>query len=139
MPFYPDTESYYTNMRALFACVQQNYPKATESIGRARLNILMRTVSPAADIVIRGREHPVVVSYGADGVKPDLQIEMSADTFHKILLGDLSLKTALGNGQMKVKGSILKAMTLGDLFTVSRKCYPAIVAGTPAGADTRPE
>ena len=30
MPFYSDTESYYANMRTLFACVQENYPKATE-------------------------------------------------------------------------------------------------------------
>ena len=127
MPFYPDADAYYASMRQLFACVEQNYPKATESIANARINILMRTVSPAADIVIRGRERPVVVTYGADGAKPDLQIEMAADTFHKILLGELSLKTALGNGQMKVKGPILKALTLGDLFTVSRKCYPDIV------------
>ena len=110
----------------LFACVQENYPKATESIGKRTINILMRTSQPAADIVDPGPGDILSrLSYGEDGVKPDLQIEMSADTFHKILLGDLSLKTALGNGQMKVKGSILKAMSLGDLFTVSRKCYPA--------------
>jgi hypothetical protein len=127
MPFYPDTETYYARMRALFDCVQSNYPKATESIGNARINILMRTVGPSADIVIHGRERPVTVAYGADPAKIDLQIEMAADTFHKILLGELSLKTALGNGQMKVKGPIWKAMSLGDLFHVSRMCYPDIL------------
>lgn len=129
MPFYSDSESYYASMRALFACVAQNYPKATESIGKARINIRMRTNGPAGDIIIVGRETPVRTVFGENGVKPDLEIDMSADTFHKILLGDLSLKTALGNGQMKVRGPIWKALSLGDLFYVSRKCYPDIIAG----------
>jgi len=127
MPFYSDSESYYANMQALFACVQTNYPKATEAIGNARINILMRTVGPAADIIIRGRERPVAITYGENGAKADLEIDMAADTFHKILLGELSLKSALGSGQMKVKGPILKAMSLGDLFHVSRLCYPDIL------------
>ena len=86
-------------------------------------------MDPAAEIVIHGRETPVRTTFGENGVKPDLEIEMSADTFHKILLGELSLKTALGNGQMRVKGPIWKALSLGDLFTVSRRCYPDIVRG----------
>ena len=54
---------------------------------------------------------------------------MAADSFHQILLGDLSLTTALGNGELKVKGPIWKALSLGDLFQVSRKCYPDIIKG----------
>ena len=129
MPFYSDTESYYTNMRTLFACVQEKYPKATEQIGKSKINIRIHTNAPAADIIIHGRESPVRTTFGENGVKPDLEIEMAGDTFHKILLGDLSLTNALSNGQLKVKGPIWRAMSLGDLFAVSRKCYPAIVAG----------
>jgi putative sterol carrier protein len=69
----------------------------------------------------------VRTTFGENGVKPDLEIDMTSDTFHKILLDEMSLRTALGNGQMKVRGAIWKAMTLGDLFTVSRKCYPDIL------------
>jgi putative sterol carrier protein len=133
MPFYPDSETYYASMRQLFACVQANYPKATESIANARINIMMRTVGPASEIVIKGRERPVTIVYGENGAKADLEINMAADTFHKILLGELSLKTALGNGQMKVKGPILKALSLGDLFHVSRMCYPDILKQADAG------
>ncbi len=129
MPFYSDSDSYYANMRTLFACVREKYPEATEAIGRSKMNIRMRTTAPAGDIIILGREKPVRTVYGENGVKPDLDIEMTADTFHKILLGDLSLRTALGNGQMKVKGPIWKALSLGELFRVSQKCYPAIVEG----------
>lgn len=129
MAFYSDTESYYANMRTLFACIRQNYPQATDAIGRSKMNIRMRTTNPAGDIIIHGRETPVRTSYGENGVRPDLDIEMAADTFHSILLGDLSLRTALGSGQMKVKGPIWKALALGELFHVGQKCYPDIVKG----------
>jgi hypothetical protein len=129
MPFYSDSDAYYANMRVLFACVQQNYPAATAAIGKSRMNIRVHTTAPEADVLIRGREAPVRITYGDNGVKPDLDIEMTADTFHRILLGELSLKASLGNGQMKVKGPIWKALSLGDLFSVSRKCYPGIIAG----------
>jgi hypothetical protein len=129
MPFYSNSESYYANMRTLFACVQENHPKATEAIGKSKINIRIHTSNPTADIMVLGRERPVRTTFGENGVKPDIEIDMTADTFHKILLDDLSLRTALGNGQMKVKGPIWKAMTLSDLFTVSRECYPHIVKG----------
>lgn len=129
MPYYSDSESYYANMRTLFACLKENHPKATDAIGRSKMNILIRTTDPAADIVVLGRERPVRTTFGENGVKPDLEIHMTADTFHRILLDDLSLRTALGNGLMKVKGPIWKAMTLSDLFHVSRKCYPDIIKG----------
>ncbi len=129
MPFYSDSDSYYVNMRTLFACVKEHYPKATDAIGKSKMNILIRTTDPAADIMVLGRERPVRTTFGENGVKPDLEIDMTADTFHKILLDDLSLRTALGNGLMKVKGPIWKAMTLSDLFHVSRKCYPGIIEG----------
>lgn len=132
MPYYSDAESYYANMRTLFACVEEKYGRATESIAKARVNIRLRTTAPAADITIMGRDKPVHTVFGENGLKPDLEIDMSADTFHKILLGELSLKTALGNGQLKVKGPIWKAMSLGDLFTVSRWCYPDIINGKQA-------
>jgi hypothetical protein len=129
MPFYANSESYYANMRTLFACVQENYPKATEAIGKSKINIRIHTSNPTADVTILGRESPVRTTFGENGVKPDLEIEMTGDTFHKILLDDLSLRTALGNGQMKVKGPIWKAMSLGDLFAVTRKCYPDLIKG----------
>ena len=129
MPYYSDVESYYANMRTLFACVQEKHSKATESIGKANINIRLRTTAPAAEITIMGREKPVRTTFGENGVKPDLEIDMAADTFHHILLGELSLTTALGNGQMKVKGPIWKALSLGDLFSVSRVCYPDILKG----------
>jgi hypothetical protein len=128
MAFYSDTESYYANMRTLFACVQENHPKATETIGKSKVNIRIRTHAPDADIMILGRATPVRTTFGENGVKPDIEIELASDTFHNILLGDLSLKSALGSNQLKVRGPIWKAMSLGDLFHVSRLCYPGIIA-----------
>jgi len=127
MPFYSDTETYYENMRALFACVRTNYPRATEAIANARINIRVRTTAPDANIIIHGRARPVTITYGENGARPDLEIDLTADTFHKILLGEFGLRQTLSGGKMKIKGPIWKAMSLGELFKVTRQCYPDIL------------
>ncbi len=129
MPVYSDSETYYTNMRTLFACIRENYPKAMDDLGNSKMNIRIHTTAPSADVMILGREKPVRTSYGENGVKPDLEIQATGDVFHEILLGNLGLRSALGSGQLKVKGPIWKALSLADLFHVTQRCYPDIVKG----------
>ncbi len=127
MPFYRDSEQLYTSFKALFACVETSYPRAHDAIRAARLVIRLRLSQPAAEIHLDGRQNPVRAAFGPRDVRPDLDIELAADTLHRILLGELTLTKALGSGQMKVKGPILKALTLGDLFTTGQRCYPGVL------------
>lgn len=127
MPFYSDTEQFYTSLKALFACVEANYPRVHDAIRNARLVIRFCVRQPTAAILIDGRQTPVRAAFGVDTAKPDLDIDLSADTLHHILLGELTLPKALGSGQMKVKGPILKAMALGDLFVTGQRCYPGVL------------
>lgn len=116
-------------MQALFACVETSYPKATDAIASAKLTVKLKMREPAAEIVIHGKQKPVKTTFGVDGVKADLEIEMTADTFHHVLMGELPMQKALKSGAMKVKGNIFKAMALGDLIVVSQRCYPEIFRG----------
>lgn len=127
MPFYTDTEQFYRNLRALFACVAVNYPRASDAIAAAHLIIRLRTTAPAGEIVINGRQKPVETTFGVNSTRPDLDIQLAADTLHRILLGELSLTKALGAGQLKVHGPIWKTLALGELFTVGQRCYPGIL------------
>lgn len=127
MAYYKDSEAFYGKMKALFSCVQANHPKATDAIAGSKLLIKLTMREPQAEIVIDGRQQPVSISYGIDGVKPDLEVEMTADTFHRVLLGELPMQKAFGGGQMRVKGNIFRAMALGDLISVSQRCYPDIL------------
>jgi putative sterol carrier protein len=129
MAYYSDSEAFYGKMKALFACVETKHPQATDSIAGSRLIIKLIMREPQAEIVIDGRQRPVKTTFGVDGVKPDLEVDMEADTFHRVLLGELPLQKAFGSGQMRVKGNIFRAMTLGNLITVSQRCYPEIWRG----------
>lgn len=126
MSHFGDSEAYYRQMRALFACVSEQYPSTLEAIGRANITIRLRTTGPDAAIVVHGRQRPVVTTFGDDEVAADLEIGMTGDTFHRILADELGLRQALGSGEVQVKGPIWKALSLGDLFTVCQRCYPAI-------------
>lgn len=127
MPFYTDAERFYASFRALFSCIETSYPKVHDAIRSARLVIRFRLSEPAAEIHINGLQHPVRAAFGPYDSRPNLEIELAADTLHRILLGELSATKAMGSGQMKVRGSLLKAMALGELFATGQRCYPDIL------------
>ena len=52
---------------------------------------------------------------------------MSADTLHRILLGELQLGKALSGGLLKVKGPILKTLPLSELFHQGQRYYPDVL------------
>ncbi len=133
MPFYADTEQFYSNLRALFACVAAHHPRASDAIAASHLVIRLRTTAPAGEIVINGRQKPVQTTFGPAAARPDLDIQLAADTLHRILLGELSLAKALGTGQLKVQGPIWKTLALSELLTVGQRCYPGIVQAQQTG------
>ena len=127
MAFYTDSEQLYGSMRLLFALVEQDEPGAADAILASRLVIRLRCTAPEAEFTINGRRRPVQVVFGPDSARPTLDIDLAADTLHDILLGQLSLRTALGNGLLSVRGPALKAMALAELFRRGQVIYPDVL------------
>lgn len=127
MPPYKTTEQLYHCAGALFERIQIQNPKAAQSVSNARLLIQLRCVDPAGEIIINGRQRPLITSFGPISQRPDLLIELSSFTLHQILLGDLLLPKAIGNGSLKVTGPIIKALTLAELFMQGQSIYPTIL------------
>ena len=127
MPFYHDTEQLYAATRALFARIGQNSPHAADGILKARLVIRLRTSEPEGEIALDGRQPPLKSHFGPAAVRPELDIQMSVDTLHRILLGELQLGKALSGGLLKVKGPIFKTLPLAELFQQGRRYYPDIL------------
>jgi hypothetical protein len=127
MPFYSDTEQFYTCTRVLFARIGQDNSHSADGILKARLIIRMRTHDPEAEIMLDGRQPPLKSSFGPSTLRPELDIEMSADTLHLIMLGELPLGQALGRKLLKVKGPIFKTLPLADLFHQGQRYYPDIL------------
>lgn len=114
-------------MEALFDRVQDRDPAAAIKLQEAKSLLRFNCSKPEAIILINGRRNPATVSYGDDRIRPEVDISLEADTLHKILLGDLNITRALMIGDLKVKGSVHKALAVTDLFVTCQEVYPEIL------------
>lgn len=127
MAVYPDSERLYAAMKLLFSRVTEKDSAAAAKYSAAKLIIRLRILDPAAEVTLNGRKNPPQATYGANSLRPDLDIEMKADTLHYILLGELSLSNAAANNQIKLRGPVWKSFVLADLFHAGKAVYPQVL------------
>jgi hypothetical protein len=127
MAFFADSEQLYACAKALFTQIQEEDPGASDAILASHLVIRLRCTQPDAEFTLNGRQRPVNITYGPARTRPTMDIELAADTLHNILLGKLSLKKAMANGLLKVRGPVWKVTVLADLFYRGQEIYPGIL------------
>lgn len=125
---YRDAEQLYTILQKLFNQVEADLPQATDSLLKSKLCIRFSCAEPEANITLNAKERPLQIAYGRSPHKPDLDVEITGDALHQILLGNLSLPKAVGSKKVKPKGPVWKVMALADLFTHAQKIYPGLFA-----------
>lgn len=127
MAVYEDTDQLYSTMNRLFSEVQIRDPQAAQKLEKARTLLGFYLSDPEASIIINGRRSPASFSFNDSRIRPEVDVRMKADDFHKVLLGDLRLSKALANGAMKLRGPAHKALALADLFNECQELYPEIL------------
>jgi hypothetical protein len=127
MPFYTDTKQIYTVMQALFERMQDMEPDPMEALVSSRLVIRINLIDPDANITINARYRPVKIEYGSLNGRSDLEIGMTAEILHLILLDEYSIKRGFSNGELKVSGPIWKALSFADIFQKGRNFYPQVL------------
>jgi hypothetical protein len=127
VPVFANSDQLHAVAQTLLTRVQEKEPEATAAISSSHLIIRLRTDAPSAEFTLNGRKRPVQITYGPSRQRPTLDIELAADTLHRILLGRLSLKKALANGDLLVHGPVWKVAALADLFYSGRKVYPQVL------------
>jgi putative sterol carrier protein len=124
---YQDTEHLYKTLQQLFEQLEQYNPTAATDFSRSRLIVRLNTTEPEGVVVLNGRTTPITTLFGEEArLRPDLDITLTANALHQILLGELSLTKALGQRDLQVKGSIFKATALANLFRQSQSIYPQL-------------
>ncbi|HSH01678.1 MAG TPA: SCP2 sterol-binding domain-containing protein [Anaerolineae bacterium] len=126
MPIFTDEAQLYEALDDLFTQLREQYPPSVNKLLRSRLLIVFQCSGPTASVVIDARQRPLDIRFGTNATRPTLDIQLSTDTLHAIMLGQTSLKKALGQRQVVVKGPILKTMALSDLFSQIQQVYPQI-------------
>lgn len=132
MPKYLTTGQLGEVLQALFARVQAQGPQALESLTRSkmiiRLNISQPVVmKPDAVVVINGRTQVPQVTYEKTILRPDLDVDLSSESLHFILTGELRLSKALAQGLMRVRGNVLKSKVLEDILHLCQAEYPQVL------------
>ncbi len=124
---YRDEIELYSCLGRLFDQVEADVPQATDSLLKAKLSIRFNVTDPAALLLINAKERPLQIEYGrAHHHKPDLEVDITGEALHQILLGQLSLTKAVGSKKVTPKGPVWKVMALADLFYHAQKIYPAV-------------
>ena len=126
MPVYRDSDQLYEGLKLLFGEIQRQGPGATRAVLASRLAIRLMCAAPAAQVLINGRLYPIQIHYGVSPLRPDLDVELATDALHAILMGELSLRKALGSGVMKVRGPLWKTFVLEEVLQHGRALYPQV-------------
>lgn len=126
---YQNEAQLYGCLQDLFGRVEADMPQATDALLKAKLCIQFNISEPAATLLINAKERPLQIEYGrSNSLKPDLDVDITGEALHQILLGQLSLTKAVGSKKVKPKGPVWKVMALADLFYHAQKIYPDIFA-----------
>jgi len=127
MTFYEDVSRFHAVFGRLFEEIDAANPRAVDLLHRSRLLIRLKITGPTTDIWINGRKRPLDIHFGHARLHANLEVALTGDTLHQILLGELSLTNALGSGRLQVEGPIWKAKALADLFERGQAVYPQIL------------
>lgn len=127
MAIYQSSDQLYRCAEAFFSRLRVTYPQAEAAVKKARLIIQVSCTDPEVEFLINGRRDPVEITLGSSRIRPEVAVEMTSDTLHKILLGELSLPAAAMTRQMKIKGPVWKTFPLAELFERGQEVYPDIL------------
>ena len=126
MTVFSSTELLQTTLKALFAHVGKD-PQAAKAVVSSKLILRMQVTAPEANVVVNGRRDPPQITYDKTTLRPDLEIELSADALHKILLGELRLSSAVAARQLVVRGPIFKTFVFEEIFHSAQAFYPSVL------------
>jgi hypothetical protein len=127
MPIYSSDAQLYSCFQTLFGIIEQNDPSAAGALLKAALAITFQCTAPAASITIDARQTPVRLLYGATNLKPTVEVKLTADTLHCLLLGEIRLAKAIGSDRVALKGPVWKTLCLANLFHQAQQFYPGVL------------
>lgn len=126
MAIFSDKAQFVRVMQALFARMETENPQAADGMLKAKLCVQLRCSGPVAVMVFDGWKRPLTITYDPIDTKPDLDVDVTCDALHAILLGELRLSKAVGSKQLQPNGPVWKVMPLVNLFHQAQEIYPEI-------------
>jgi hypothetical protein len=127
MPVYAGSDQLYSCLKVLFERIQEEDSQTAQAVVSSHLIIRLSCKLPSAVVTINGRKNPLQILYGPSQVRPDLDVELTANALHQILLAEIPLRKAIASGQMKVRGPVHKIFTLEKILHSGQRLYPDVL------------
>ncbi len=128
MSIYASDAQLYACLRTLFEIIEQHDPQAADALLKASLAITFNCSTPQAAVTIDARRSPVKFLFGPSDLKPTIEVGLTADTLHCLLLGEIRLAKAIGSDLVNLKGPVWKTLSLADIFHHAQRFYPDVLA-----------
>lgn len=124
MAFFASPNRFYACLGDVLTRIQKDAPAVSDGVSASRLLIRLKCTTPAAEIMLNGRQRPFQISFGPSKLRPDLEMELSGDTLHRLLLHEITTKKAMAGGLIKVRGPAWKLSPLIGVIQAGREFYP---------------
>ncbi len=126
MAVYENAEEFYQVMREVLARLEAD-PAAVKEFASTKMAVRMRGTDPAVELVIDGRHNPVQASVGPETGRTDLELSLTTDLLHDILLDKAGIRDSFMSGQIKVTGNVFRALRLAGPFHHVQRIYPQVL------------
>jgi hypothetical protein len=122
-----DTALLHTIQQEVFARVGREAPHARQGLINARLALRLKFADVPAELTISGKTGRFEVHAGPNHVLPDFNVQLTSDTGHQVLLGQVRLSEAVLRGLIRWNGPFWQLPLLSDLFQAAQRVYPAVL------------
>ncbi|MEA2384926.1 MAG: hypothetical protein QOH72_4897 [Solirubrobacteraceae bacterium] len=116
MPYFKDADDVYANL-GLFLRQLAVDPEMTPALKRADTTFQLRMRNPDSVLTVRTPqdEQPPQVDLGDTTLRPEVVLQLDADTAHRFWLGQVNVAVALANGDIRARGPVAKILKLVPL------------------------
>jgi hypothetical protein len=116
MPYFKDADEVYANL-GLFLRQLAVDPEMTPALKRADTTFQLRMRNPDSVLTVRPpqEEQPPQVDLGDTTLRPEVVLQLDADTAHRFWLGQVNVAVALANGDIRARGPAAKILKLVPL------------------------
>lgn len=94
---------------------------------KAKIVVRFRGTDPAVEMILDGSHNPVRALFGPHPVRVDLDLSLTTDLLHELLLDRVRIRDAFMAGQIKVSGNVFRAMQLADPLHAVQRIYPQVL------------
>jgi hypothetical protein len=126
VPVYQNSQQVCEVMTDLFGRAM-NDPDTLRELRSARMVLRLDITDPSALVTVDGKTPTPHFQCGPSNAPADLILHTRMDVIHQVWLNQIKLKDAFFSGQIKVDGSVLRAMSLGGLFRQIEAMYPHVL------------